>query len=73
VVDDTHDRSSQAVLEVKEEIFEIMDQILESSQYVLGPKVREFEKRIAEYTGVADAIGVASGRMPSIFRSGLSH
>jgi len=48
-------------LEVKEEVFEMMDQILESSQYVLGPKVREFEKRIAEYTGAADAIGVASG------------
>ena len=48
-------------LEVKEEIFEMMGQILESSQYVLGPKVREFEKRIADYIGVADAIGVASG------------
>jgi UDP-2-acetamido-2-deoxy-ribo-hexuluronate aminotransferase len=48
-------------LEIRDEVFEMMGRILESSQYVLGPKVRKFEKRIAEYTGTADAIGVASG------------
>jgi dTDP-4-amino-4,6-dideoxygalactose transaminase len=47
--------------EIREEILEMMSEILESSQYVLGPKVREFEKRMAEYSGVSHAIGVASG------------
>ncbi len=47
--------------EIKEEILEMMSQILESSQYILGPKVNEFERQMAEYTGVSQAIGVASG------------
>lgn len=47
--------------EIREEIFLMMSAILESSQYILGPKVREFEGKMAEYTGVSQAIGVASG------------
>jgi UDP-2-acetamido-2-deoxy-ribo-hexuluronate aminotransferase len=47
--------------EIKDEIFEVLTEILESSQYVLGPKVSEFEEKIAGYHGVAEAIGVASG------------
>ena len=47
--------------EIREEIFEMMSRILESSQYILGPKVREFETKMAEYSGVSRAIGVASG------------
>jgi len=47
--------------EIREEIINMVDQILESSHYILGPKVREFEKRIAEYLKVSDALGVASG------------
>lgn len=46
---------------IREEIFLMMSQILESSQYILGPKVREFEGKMAEHTGVSQAIGVASG------------
>lgn len=46
---------------IREEIMEMMSQILESSNYILGPKVREFERRVAEYIRVSDAIGVASG------------
>ena len=47
--------------EIREEIMNVVDQILESSHYILGPKVREFEKRITEYLKVSDALGVASG------------
>jgi dTDP-4-amino-4,6-dideoxygalactose transaminase len=47
--------------EIREEILLMMSTILESSQYILGPKVREFEGKMAEYTGVPQAIGVASG------------
>lgn len=48
-------------IDIKEEVFKVMSQILESSQYILGPKVREFERMVAGYIGVAEAIGVASG------------
>ncbi len=47
--------------EIREEILEMMSRILESSQYILGPKVHEFERKMAEYTGVSQAVGVASG------------
>lgn len=47
--------------EIKEEVFEMLTEILESSQYILGPKVAELEKKIADYHGVSSAIGVASG------------
>ncbi len=35
--------------------------VVRSSQYVLGPYVREFEAAAAEYCGVKHALGVASG------------
>jgi UDP-2-acetamido-2-deoxy-ribo-hexuluronate aminotransferase len=47
--------------EIKDEIFQVLTEILESSQYVLGPKVSELEEKIARYHGMTEAIGVASG------------
>lgn len=47
--------------DIKDEVFEMLTEILESSQYILGPKVLELEKKIAEYHGVTEAVGVASG------------
>ncbi len=47
--------------DIKDEVFEMLTEILESSQYILGPKVLELEKKIAEYHGVNEAVGVASG------------
>jgi len=47
--------------EIKSELFSILTEVLESSQYILGPKVSEFEKKIASYHGVSEAVGVASG------------
>lgn len=46
---------------IKGEIMEILTEILESSHYVLGSKVSEFEKKVAEFHDVKEAIGVASG------------
>ncbi|HTR45664.1 MAG TPA: DegT/DnrJ/EryC1/StrS family aminotransferase [Thermodesulfovibrionales bacterium] len=46
---------------IRDDIFKMMSGILESSHYILGPRVLEFEKKVADYTGVSDAIGVASG------------
>lgn len=47
--------------EIKDEVFEALTGILESAQYILGPKVLELEQKIAQYHGVSEAIGVASG------------
>ncbi len=47
--------------DIKDELFAMLTEILESSQYILGPKVLELEKKIAEYHGVTEAVGVASG------------
>ncbi len=48
-------------IDIKEEIFGMLAEVLESSQYILGPRVRELEKRIAAYHGSSEAVGVASG------------
>jgi UDP-2-acetamido-2-deoxy-ribo-hexuluronate aminotransferase len=47
--------------EIRDEICEVLMEILESSQYILGQKVTEFERKVAHYHGVAEAVGVASG------------
>jgi dTDP-4-amino-4,6-dideoxygalactose transaminase len=46
---------------IKEEVLNIVAEILESSQYILGQKVSEFERKVANYHSVREAIGVASG------------
>jgi len=48
-------------LDIKEEIFAELNQIFESSRYILGTKVSELENKIRDYHGVNDAIGLASG------------
>ena len=47
--------------DIKDELFHTITEVLESSQYILGPKVGELERQIARYHGVSEAIGVASG------------
>lgn len=46
---------------IRGEIRSVVNEIIDSSTYVLGPKVREFEERVAAYHGSADAVAVASG------------
>lgn len=46
---------------LKKEINQQLRDCLKSQQWVLGPKVEELEKKVAEYLGINYAVGVASG------------
>lgn len=46
---------------IKEEIRQAIEEVLESQCFILGPKVEEFERLMAGYFKVKDAIGVSSG------------
>ncbi|MCY9340862.1 DegT/DnrJ/EryC1/StrS family aminotransferase [Bacillus haynesii] len=46
---------------VKQDILQEFEHVLDSGQYILGPKVGELEKRIAEKLGVKEAVAVANG------------
>lgn len=45
----------------KEEIDQAVQDVITSTRFIKGPQLTEFEKNLAEYTGVKHAIGCASG------------
>ncbi|MFW6030285.1 MAG: DegT/DnrJ/EryC1/StrS family aminotransferase, partial [Halanaerobiales bacterium] len=47
--------------EIEDEIQEAINDVLESTQYIMGEHVYKLEEEIAEYTNTDYAIGVASG------------
>lgn len=46
---------------LREDIKEAINRVLESTQFIMGPDVRDFESEVAQYLGVKHAIGVNSG------------
>ena len=46
---------------LREEVGEQIGEVLETCQFINGPKVARFENSIADYCGVEHAIGVSSG------------
>ncbi len=46
--------------EIKGDVLNVLTEILESSKYILGSKVSDLEKKVADYHGTGEAIGVAS-------------
>jgi dTDP-4-amino-4,6-dideoxygalactose transaminase len=46
---------------LRDEIIAAVTEVIDSTQYILGPKVEQFEKNIAAYCGSGHGIGVASG------------
>lgn len=46
---------------LRDEILAALTEVIDSTQYILGPKVEQFEKNIAAYCGAGYGIGVASG------------
>lgn len=46
---------------IREELVKTMTDVIDSTQYIMGPQVAELERQIAAYVGVKHGIGVASG------------
>ena len=46
---------------IREELNVAINEVVESTRYILGPKVIELEQKIAEYCGVRYGLGVSSG------------
>ncbi len=46
---------------LKEEMLKELEEVLDNSSFILGPKVQNFEKAFAEFCGVEHAMGVNSG------------
>lgn len=46
---------------IRDEIITAVTEVVDSTRYVMGPKINELEKQVAEYCGVAHGIGVTSG------------
>src|SRR6185503_13698040 len=46
---------------IKEEINAAIAEVMESQQFILGPKVQECETAIAKYSNCSHAVGVSSG------------
>ena len=46
---------------IQHDVLAVMKEVFESKTFILGPKVEQFEKEIAEYCHSPYAIGVSSG------------
>jgi len=46
---------------IRDEVRKVIDEVCDSQVFILGPKVAEFEKQIADYCGVRHAVGLTSG------------
>jgi len=46
---------------LKNEIDEALHEVLESGSFVMGPKLKQFEKEVAAYCNAKEAVGVNSG------------
>lgn len=47
--------------ELRDEIRPVLDEICDQQDFILGPRVEQFEKDLASYCGTKHAIGVSSG------------
>ena len=50
--------------EIQDEIAQVANEVFQSQQFILGPRVEELEKMIADYCRCDYAAGVSSARMP---------
>lgn len=47
--------------QIKKELMQVFEKVLDSSQFILGEEVKQFETEIASYIGTKYAIGVSNG------------
>ena len=47
--------------EIEQELFQALNSIFETSNYVMGPQVAVFEAEFAQFTGADNVVGVANG------------
>lgn len=61
---------------IKDEVMAEIEAVCDSQGFILGPRVEELEKRIAEYCGAGYAVGVSSGSdalLISLMAEGVGH
>ncbi len=46
---------------IRDEVKQAVDEVLESTRYIMGPKVTELEEKVAHYSGAKYGVGVSSG------------
>jgi dTDP-4-amino-4,6-dideoxygalactose transaminase len=46
---------------IRKELFDTITQIIDTSSFIMGPAIKEFEPKFAEFCGCKHAIGVSSG------------
>src|SRR5215510_7263457 len=46
---------------IRDDVLAAIHEVLESQRFILGPKVEALEREVAALTGVAHAVGCASG------------
>lgn len=46
---------------IRAQVLAALEEVLDTQSFILGPKVEQFEKRVASFCGVEHAIGVSSG------------
>ncbi len=46
---------------IRDEVRKAVDEVMDSQLFILGPKVEELEKKVAEYSKTPYAVGVSSG------------
>jgi len=66
----------QQYSKIRNEIMSEVEAVFESQVFILGPKVEELEKRIAEYCGAKFAVGVSSGTdalLIALMTEGVGH
>ena len=45
----------------REEVIRAVTEVIDSTQYILGPEVARFEESVADYCGAVSSVGVSSG------------
>lgn len=61
---------------IREEVRAVIDEVCDAQWFVMGPKVAELEKQVAEYSECAHGIGVSSGTdalLVGLMALGITH